>query len=139
MIQLIKKYKEQILYLIFGGLTTLVNVITYFVCRKLNASVTLSTIVAWFVAVLFAYITNKLFVFESKCEGSAQLLHEIIGFFGCRLFTGLLDLGIMYVSVDILNFNELVMKILSNIIVIALNYIFSKLVIFNRNSRKEKE
>lgn len=139
MIQLIKKYKEQILYLIFGGLTTLVNVFTYFVCRELNASVTLSTIVAWFVAVLFAYITNKLFVFESKCANASQLLHEIAGFFSCRLFTGLLDLGIMYVSVDILNFNELVMKILSNIIVIALNYIFSKLVIFNRNSRKEKE
>lgn len=139
MIQLIRKYKEQILYLIFGGLTTLVNIAVYFICRRMSASVTLSTVVAWFVAVLFAYITNKLFVFESKCAGASQLLHEITGFFGCRLFTGLLDLGIMYVSVDILNVNELAMKILSNIVVIVLNYIFSKLVIFNRNSKKEKE
>lgn len=139
MIQLLKKYKEQILYLVFGGLTTLVNIAVYFVCRHMGANVTISTIVAWFAAVLFAYITNKLFVFESKCKSAGQLFHEIIGFFGCRLFTGLLDLGIMYVSVDILNFNELIMKILSNVVVIVLNYLFSKLFIFNRNTKKEKE
>lgn len=139
MIQLIRRFKEQILYLVFGGLTTLVNIFAYFICRKLSAPVTLSTIIAWFVSVLFAYVTNKLFVFESKCAKPKQLLNEIAEFFGCRLFTGLLDLGIMFVSVNLLKFNELVMKILSNAIVILLNYIFSRLIIFNKNAKKGKE
>lgn len=139
MMQQIKKYKEQILYVVFGGLTTVVNIAAYFVCRYLHASVAQATVAAWVAAVLFAYVTNKLFVFESKCSGLRRLFCEIAGFFGCRLFTGLLDLGIMYVSVDILMFNELVMKIISNTLVIVLNYIFSKLVIFNRNKNKETE
>ncbi|MBQ7288698.1 MAG: GtrA family protein [Clostridia bacterium] len=139
MFRLIKRHKEQILYLVFGALTTAVNIAMYFVCRKFEASVSLSTVIAWFAGVLFAYVTNKCFVFESKCGGIRGLFYECMGFFGCRLFTGLLDLGIMYLSVDILNLNELTMKILSNVLVVILNYIFSKWMIFNRNSKKEKE
>ena len=137
MLRLIKKYKEQILYLIFGGLTTLVNLAAYFLCRSITFSVAEATIIAWFMAVLFAYVTNKLFVFESKAASLRQLLLEIAEFFGCRLFTGLLDLGIMYLTVELLDFYEPAMKIVSNIVVVILNYVFSKLIIFKNKNKKK--
>ena len=136
MLRLIKKYKEQILYLLFGALTTLVNLAVYFICRRGGLSVAASTIIAWFAGVLFAYVTNKLFVFESKAAKLSQLILEIAEFFGCRLFTGLLDLGIMYLSVDILCWYEPAMKIISNVIVVILNYVFSKLIIFKKQKKE---
>ena len=86
--------------------------------------------------VMFAYVTNKLFVFESKVKTFRQLLFQIAEFFGCRLFTGLLDLGIMYLTVELLNLYEPAMKIISNIIVIILNYVFSKLIIFKKQKKE---
>ncbi len=136
MLRLIKKYKEQILYLIFGALTTLVNLAAYFLCRSINFSVAGATIIAWFMGVLFAYVTNKLFVFESRVKNFRQLLFQIAEFFGYRLFTGLLDLGIMYLTVELLTFYEPAMKIISNIIVIILNYVFSKLIIFKKQKKE---
>lgn len=131
LLQIYYTYKEPILYLIFGGLTTLVNIITYFVCYNIaSLSNVISTIIAWILSVIFAFITNKIYVFESK---SKSIIVELASFFICRLGTGILDLGIMYFTVDILNWNALLMKIVSNIIVIILNYIFSKLIIFKKS------
>jgi len=130
-LKIYNQYKMPILYIFFGGLTTLINIVAYFVayniCKISNVP---STVIAWILSVIFAFITNKLYVFESK---SKSLLYEISTFFACRLGTGILDVAIMYVSVDILFFNALIMKILSNVLVIVLNYIFSKLIIFNKN------
>lgn len=132
--ELFLKYKEMVLYLIFGGLTTLVNIVTYALFAYVfNMGTVVSTSLAWVVSVIFAYITNKIFVFESKTDSLAMALTECISFFGCRLATGLLDVLIMFVSVNILHFNDMVMKIFSNILVIILNYIFSKLFIFGKN------
>jgi len=129
-IEIYKAYKMPILYIFFGGLTTLVNIIVYFVCYNifLISNVT-STIIAWILSVIFAFITNKIYVFESK---SQSILYEITTFFTCRLGTGVLDILIMYVSVDLLKWNALLMKILSNVLVIILNYIFSKVIIFKK-------
>lgn len=124
-------YKTPILYIFFGGLTTLVNIVAYFICYDIaKLSNVVSTIIAWILSVIFAFITNKLYVFESK---SKSILYEISSFFVCRLGTGILDLGIMYLTVDILNWNSLLMKIISNVIVIVLNYILSKVIIFKKN------
>ena len=132
--ELFLKYKEMVLYLVFGGLTTLVNIVTYALFAYVfNMGTVVSTTLAWIVSVIFAYITNKIFVFESKTDSLAMAVTECISFFGCRLATGLLDILIMFVSVNILHFNDMVMKILSNILVIILNYIFSKLFIFGKN------
>lgn len=132
--ELFLKYKEMVLYLVFGGLTTLVNIVTYALFAYVfNMGTVVSTMLAWIVSVIFAYITNKIFVFESKTDSLAMAVTECISFFGCRLATGLLDILIMFVSVNILHFNDMVMKILSNILVIILNYIFSKLFIFGKN------
>lgn len=131
LLQIYYTYKEPILYLIFGGLTTLVNIITYFVCYNMaSLSNVISTIIAWILSVIFAFITNKIYVFESK---SKSIIVELTSFFLCRLGTGILDLGIMYFTVDILKWHALLMKIISNVIVIILNYIFSKLIIFKKS------
>ncbi len=80
-------------------------------------------------SVLFAFATNKIWVFESKSQGR-ELLQEMILFFSLRLLTGILDVIIMYVSVELLNWNDMMMKVLVNVLVIVLNYGASRLVIF---------
>ncbi len=135
MIELLKKQKEAILYLVFGGLTTLVNIAAYFVCDEWARLGTVpSTIIAWLLSVAFAFVTNKIFVFESKGAAPKALLWETASFFGCRLFSGVLDLFLMWLTVDVFLWNNLLMKIVSNLIVIILNYVFSKFFIFRKNS-----
>ena len=119
------KDKEKISYLIFGVLTTLVNFFAYWLAVKLGLKTVMSAIIAWFISVAFAIVTNKKFVFESKSKKMA-LLVEGVSFYLGRMATGALDVGIMYLAVDILNFDDFVMKIVSNIIVIILNYILGK-------------
>lgn len=131
---LFKKYKEIILYLLFGGCTTLVNIISYYILSKIGLGTAMSTVIAWILSVLFAYVTNRIFVFASKAKGFAAVFKETAGFFLCRLATGLLDLAIMVVFVDVLHFNGMAIKILSNIIVIILNYGASKLMIFKNRT-----
>ena len=130
--ELLQRYKSQLLYLFFGGCTTLVNLVVYALCAHMaNLSTALSTIIAWVAAVLFAYITNRTWVFESRASTVPDLLREIGSFFLCRLATGLLDLAIMYVCVDRLGLPDLLVKLLSNAVVVVLNYVFSKLIIFS--------
>ena len=134
--ELIKKYKSFIMYAIFGILTTIINLICYEVLyNHIGVSNIISNIIAWIAAVAFAYITNKIWVFESKSLEIKVILPEIWKFISCRLATGVLDLIIMYIGVDILSGPSTILKIISNIIVIILNYIASKLVIFK--SKKE--
>lgn len=130
-----KKYKSIILYVFFGGCTTLVNILTYFLCTRLfSFGTVMSNVNAWILAVTFAYVTNRSLVFESQSNGLKNIVYEIVSFYSCRLLTGLLDIAIMYMCVDILHFNDLIMKVLSNVLVIILNYIASKLFIFKKNS-----
>lgn len=132
--ELYLKYKEVILYLVFGGLTTLINIISYAVFSYVfHMGTVVSTAAAWVVSVIFAYVTNKIFVFESRTDTFRMLLKECISFFGCRFATGIMDVAVMYVSVDLLHFNDIVMKIISNVLVVILNYVFSKLFIFRKN------
>lgn len=122
------KYYEVLSYLFFGGCTTLINIITFWLLRLLKIGVYASNVVAWIVSVLFAFITNKLFVFESK--GNA--LKEGISFFVFRLLSLVFDMGIMYLLVDVFNWNDLLSKVLANIFVIIINYVFSKIFIFKK-------
>lgn len=130
---MIKKHKSFISYGIFGVLTTLVNIITYNCCYNyVGISNTLSNVAAWILAVAFAYFTNKIWVFESKSWKWEVLRKEVPAFVSCRLATGILDIVIMFICVDLMGWPALVMKIISNVLVIILNYIFSKLVIFKK-------
>ena len=131
---MMKKHKSFIAYGVFGVFTTIVNIVTYNVCYSyLGISNTLSNIAAWVLAVTFAYLTNKAWVFDSKSWKWDVLRREIPAFLGCRLATGILDIVIMYICVDVLKWPALLMKIASNVLVIILNYVFSKLVIFRKN------
>lgn len=131
----IEKYKGVLLYLIFGVLTTLINVIVYWISYySLSASNIVSTVIAWIIAVLFAFITNKYYVFDSKSLKKEIVLHELYYFLICRIGTGILDVMIMYFFVDLLNFPALLMKAAANVLVIILNYIASKLVIFKHKN-----
>lgn len=130
---LIKKYRDIIMYGIFGVLTTLVNIVMYWVCAHPLALPTLpSNIIAWVISVLFAYYTNRTFVFQSKNTGKEAVLKEMASFFACRIGTGVMDWVIMFLFVDVLSFNDMVVKIASNFLVIVLNYAFSKLIIFKK-------
>lgn len=131
LLQLINKYRAIILYLFFGFVTMVLNIVSYDICyKRLNLSNVASTVIAWLLAVIVAYITNKLFVFECKSFNRKTLLYELSSFFTCRILTGIMDVLIMYISVDVLNMNSLIWKTVSNIIVIVLNYIASKMIIF---------
>ena len=119
---------ELIIYIIFGALTTIVNIAVYFFFTKIcGVNYIVSNIIAWFLSVLFAYITNRIWVFESH---NTNLVKESILFFGGRLFSGILDTGLMILFIDILTIGDLISKIVIQIIVVAINYIFSKWVVF---------
>ena len=136
-----KKHREVLNYLVFGGLTTLINIIIFALCYDLlSMSTVLSNCIAWLVAVIFAFVTNKLFVFDSKSTESKVIIREAASFVTARLLTLVLDIGIIYLFVDVLGLHYLLIKILSNIVVIILNYIFSKLFIFiKKPSAKEDD
>ena len=125
------KYKGIISYLFFGICTTVINVVIYNILYfHLQMSNVSSTAVAWILAVVFAFATNKMFVFESLSWKFNVLKHELISFFGCRLLTGIMDIVIMYLMVDCLDQNAMLWKWISNVLVIILNYVASKIVIF---------
>ena len=133
--KLYSAHRQIILYLIFGVCTTLINTVCYWLLYELLVfSNVLSTVIAWLVAVIFAFITNKVYVFESKRTDFHAQLAEFVSFFGCRILTGILDVVIMAVAVDMLKWNGLAWKLISNIIVTIVNYIASKFLIF-KNSK----
>ena len=114
---LIIKYRSFIFYGIFGVFTTIVNIVTYNICYyRIEISNTFSNVVAWVLAVTFAYLTNKAWVFESKSWRWRIIKKEIAAFVSCRLATGILDLIIMYVCVDIMGMQAMIMKFASNVL-----------------------
>ena len=132
-VKMLTKYKSFIAYGVFGVLTTVVNIVIYsFSYNTVGISNTLSNVIAWIIAVAFAYLTNKVWVFGSTSWKWEVLKKEVVAFISCRLATGILDIVIMYICVDVMQWNALLMKIASNVMVIILNYIFSKLVIFKK-------
>ena len=145
--QLFIKYKEFIMYLIFGVLTTLVNFIAFgFFTKLLGEELYLiNNAIAWVAGVVFAYITNKLFVFESKSWKTKVLLKEIPEFLGARIFSFFIEEGGMFLFISVLGFGEksfnlfgvtitgqFIVKILLAVIVVVLNYVFSKFFIFKK-------
>ena len=147
--ELILKYKELIVYVIFGGLTTVVNLAVFALFTRLLGSerYLLTNIIAWLAAVSFSYVTNKIWVFESKEWGMKVLLKEIPSFFAARVLTlGIEEAG-LYFFVDVLSFSKISLKLFSfeiggaliakaliAVAVVIINYIFSKLVIFRKNT-----
>ena len=132
------EYKEVINYLIFGAFTMAVNFASYFIFAKLfHIDEVVSSGLSWFCAVLFAYITNKLFVFDSKTNTFKAFIVEMITFFLARVVSGALcDVGTFALMVKVFKINDIIAKVVTQIMVIIVNYIFSKLVIFRKKEEK---
>lgn len=129
--KLIQHHRDMIVYIFFGVLTTLVNYAAFFALFNIvELSGLLSNIISWAVAVVFAFLTNKPFVFRSNDWSSATLIPELFKFIGCRIGSGLLETGIIFLTVDVLSWNGNLMKILTGILVVILNYFSSKKIVF---------
>ena len=132
--KLYAKYKDIIPYGIFGVLTTVINWGSYKLFYSfLGVPNVPSTCIAWLLSVIFAFVTNKLWVFNSKSWERKTVIHEAVSFFSARIATGLLDVLIMWIAVDKLSLNADLWKIISNVIVIAVNYFASKFFIFKKH------
>lgn len=119
--------KELFLYVVFGTLTTIVNIVVYFALEFIGVNYIISNIIAWFLSVLFAYVTNRIWVFESR---SPNIMKEMVLFFSGRIFSGVLDTALLYLFVDILTLGNTFSKIAVEIIITILNYLLSKLIVF---------
>lgn len=158
--KLIDKFftREIVTYIIFGVLTTAVNLVTFYIFKQIFVSIGWdgvfnkllgsagwdkalellgsgtdyldATVIAWTVAVVFAFVTNKFIVFESKSWKPAVAGKEFLGFIGARLFSLIVELVMMFVMVTLLSFNEFIAKLIVQVVVVVLNYVFSKLLIF---------
>ena len=129
--KLLKKYADVLSYLFFGVLTTAVNYLVYLPCYNLLGwSAGFSNILAWIVAVTFAFVTNKPFVFKSHDWSWNVVWPELTKFLGCRIGSGVLETGILLVCVDWLGWNGNVWKLVTAVLVIILNYIGSKCFVF---------
>ena len=130
-----KKHEEIINYIISGGVTTVVSLITYYLCIYTFLSpdnafeLQVANIISWVAGLIIAYITNRLFVFKSKSK-KKQRLKEITKFVSSRITTLLVDMLIMFLTVTLLHLNDKIMKIISNVVVIVLNYVLSKIFVF---------
>ena len=130
---LITKYYDILAYLVFGVLTTVVNYLVYLPCYNLlEMSAAVSNVFAWAVAVAFAYLTNKPFVFRSHDWSAKTVVPELTKFVGSRIASGALETGIIFLTVDLLAWNGNVMKLVTSVIVVVLNYIASKLLVFRK-------
>lgn len=146
----LKKYKEPILYVLFGGLTTVVNFVVFYLMNRAAGEelYLVNNVIAWLAAVLFAYITNKLWVFESKSLAAKTVLKELAEFFSARIFSLGIEEGGLWLFVDQLGFDsfsfsilgfeitgKLIAKFVLAVIVVILNYFFSKFIIFRKSKK----
>lgn len=157
--KLFLKYKELISYVFFGVLATVVNLVSFKIFDViLGAHLYLITnIVSWFITVVFAYFTNKLWVFESKSWEASVVIKELVGFFGARIFSLAVEEAGLWLMIDVCSMGKLsweifsfvltgnmIAKIIMQVVIVILNYVFSKLVIFkhkdkNKTNDNEKE
>lgn len=138
---LIKRYlnKETISYLIFGVLTTLVDLVIYQAFLWLDVHYLIAQGIAWVGAVAFAFVTNKLFVFESRSFCRSVLLRELISFVSARVISGVISTALLAFLVEGLSLSEMVAKLCTSVFVVIANYIFSKLFIFKKDQTESKE
>lgn len=141
MIKIYKKYEELINYLIIGILTTIVSLATYYLLTLtiLDANnkvyLQIANIISWIACVTFAYFTNRKYVFKVKNKSNIK---EVINFYLSRISTLLIDMIIMYVFVSILKFDNRIVKLIAQVVIIILNYILSKFIVFKSSKEVEK-
>ncbi|KIS03497.1 Teichoic acid glycosylation protein [Paucilactobacillus wasatchensis] len=130
MVTLFKKYQSMIAYIFFGGVTTLVNLGVFAGLDGLHWNYQLANVIAWFLSVLVAYLTNKVWVFSSHYTTVKAFIVEFLEFYFFRALTLIIDIIILYIGISLLHWNALVVKLIDNVLVVIVNYVFSKWYIF---------
>ncbi|MCF0145420.1 MAG: GtrA family protein [Eubacterium sp.] len=130
-----KRYKEALLYLFFGGITFFLNIILFaLIGRFTNINELVNNVICWIICVLFQFFTNRTWVFDAKVEGAGSFFKQMAGFFGGRLFTLVVEEVILAVFISWLGLNAMVVKILAQVVVIVLNYVISKFIVFKKKT-----
>ena len=139
--QLIKKlYASSVVrYVFFGGCTTLVNLISFYVLRKLRVGLNIANVISIILAILFAYVVNSRFVFQDKCQTLADHIRPFCKFISARLMTMVIEVGGVWLLVAKLGMNDMVGKFATQFIVLILNYVFSKFFVFTTGKKNSKE
>lgn len=130
------KHESALLYIIVGGLTTLVSIAAQYIPAYFGLPTRVNTTISWICAVTFAFFTNKVWVFKDKSYSRSDWLRQASGFYGARLVTYFLELGFMVLTVDVLHYSEYIMKLIAQIFILIVNYLFSKFVIFRKKHHK---
>lgn len=131
--QLFQKYQDVLAYLVFGGLTTVINIVVFYLTATLwGWNYQVGNAMAWFVSVLFAYLTNRVWVFHSHFTTMSALTKEVVSFFSVRAATLVMDAGIMWIGVSLLQQNEILTKLVDQVVVVLANYFFSKWFVFRK-------
>ncbi len=126
-------FKEGLFYVIFGALTTVVSIVSYIIFLKLlNDNALLANVISWIFAVSFAYITNRIWVFQSRNHGFREILKEIVSFFLGRVATLLLEEVILYVGINMLGIDKILIKLIAQVLVLIGNYVISKFIVFSQ-------
>lgn len=131
------KHESALLYIIVGGLTTVVSVIAQYVPAYFGLPTKVNTTISWVCAVTFAFFTNKVWVFKDKSYSRKDWLSQAAAFYGARLATYFLELGFMILTVDVLHYSEYIMKLIAQIFILIVNYLFSKFVVFGKKRRQK--
>ncbi len=132
-----KKYKEVLLYLFFGGLAFIVSIVSFYLLIKNTAMNELvANLLSWIITVTFAYLTNRIWVFDAATDNKRELLNQIWKFYSGRIVTLIIEEVILFVFISWLGMNSIFIKIIAQIVVIVLNYVISKLFVF---TKEEKE
>ncbi|ALS38571.1 putative flippase GtrA [Enterococcus rotai] len=133
--ELFHKYKEVISYLVFGVATTIVNILVFFLCKDvLGIDYKISNTIGWFLSVLFAFFTNKYFVFASNHEDFGSFVREMLLFYWYRILSFVVDMALMILMIEVLHISEFWAKMVTQVAVVVLNYFFSKFFIFKKKS-----
>ena len=128
-----KKYKELLLYLFFGGLSFIVSIATYALFNVgMNINELIANVLSWIITVMFAFLTNRVWVFQSTTNGVAEFVKQMLVFYSGRVITLVVEEVILLVFITWLGFNSMLIKVIAQVIVILLNYVISKLVVFRK-------
>ncbi len=133
------KHESVWLYIFFGALTTLVSLGTQYLAAYLGANTAVATTISWICAVTFAFFTNKSCVFKSVSTSKRDFFRQSGQFYGARIVSYVLELTFMMVTVDVLHLNMYIMKIIAQVFVLVINYLFSKLVIFRKKNNDSED
>lgn len=135
-----KCYHNDILrYVFWGGCTTLVNLCSFYVLRKCGIGLNTANVISIIIAILFAYVVNSRFVFEDQCETLKDHIKPFVKFISARLVSMAVEVGGVWLLADVMGLNDMIGKLITQFIVMALNYVFSKFIVFTTGKSKERK